>query len=130
MTIFNNKGVRGLQTIVDGDTISESFFVDLPTAHTVMDLKGAIRDTMSRLDHFKQSSLLDVAMDKIQVWKVLFPPILATAAGLRNLGQEEVHLNNLKTKTKLGLTQMLEDVFQGDNTLAEGLVLVVVKCEF
>ncbi|KAG0274328.1 hypothetical protein BGZ95_009910 [Linnemannia exigua] len=129
MSENNDDAFGEILAIVDGDPVHEAVLVDTTTSETIQDLREAIMITIYHHPRFHRSYLRDIAVNKVQLWKVNLPnPPPHAHVIFQGAGNEVVQLDNLKTKFKLELAQRVGHVFRGgNNTPNKGLTLVVVK---
>ncbi|KAF9120440.1 hypothetical protein BGW39_011376, partial [Mortierella sp. 14UC] len=110
----NCNHVKPLRVIINGDVVLNAFEVDITTSTTVEDLRNAIKANISRDIKFSKSTLRDIAIEWLQLWRVILP-IPDSREEYDALGEAVVHLDSIKTKRQLGLTEGIVDVFSGAN---------------
>ncbi|KAF9120442.1 hypothetical protein BGW39_011378 [Mortierella sp. 14UC] len=109
-------------------TVERRVFVVVKVAQ-VKQLRRAIKVAIATDQQFRQSSLRDIAIDRLQLWRALLPDPCHCESNFSEFAKDElVLLDILKTKCKLELHQTLGDVFD-DHIQLGGKVFIVVKCE-
>ncbi|KAG0252089.1 hypothetical protein BGZ95_006716 [Linnemannia exigua] len=120
------QGSLSLFAVINGKKVNQAITIDIQMSRTISDLRDVIKVQFPLDLHYDDCKHLhNIPAGQMTLWRAVLPHP-DHWPGLKGMGDETVTLDKCKTKVKLGLDELVCDVFTRENYSPKGGMMFVV----